>query len=360
MKHRSRVVGSLAVWLALSGLAQAVAPEAPPAAIASTKAAHSLLLDIAAAGQRLVAVGERGHIVWSDDEGKSWQQAQVPTRTLLTAVQFADAKQGWAVGHDSTILHTADGGATWSLQHHAVFDQAAVDAELDAQLAAEDDAGLDEAALDEGEGKRMSSPAQRIGAPLMDVWISADGRRGLAVGAYGLLLSTDDGGKTWTDRSDALANGDGWHLNAVASVPSAPSSLLVVGEKGIAFRSGDSGQSFSRVQTPAESSLFGVVGAGDSAYAFGLQGRLYHVAGGWQGIGSGVTFGLNDAAVLADRSVVVVGNAGVVVTVTPAGKASVVRRADRQAILSVAPVRDGLVLVGEGGAKRARIDGSAP
>lgn len=330
---------------------------APPPALVSKKAEHSLLLDVARAGNRLVAVGERGHVLVSNDEGKTWAQVPVPTRVLLTAVWFSGPQAGWIVGHDSTILHTADGGMTWTLQRHATFDSAAVEAELDAQMAAEDSG----AAMDGGETPRAPSKAQRIGAPLMDVWFDPAGRRGIAVGAYGLLLESDDAGASWHDRSDALANADGWHLNAVAAAPNAPQSLLVVGEKGVAFRSDDAGHTFSRVRTPAESSLFGVVGGDGASYAFGLQGRLYRVAGSsWQGIGSGVTFGLNDAAVLSDRSVVVVGNAGIVVTVSPSGKASVVRRTDRQAILSVVPVPDGLVLVGEGGAKRARIDGSAP
>lgn len=329
------------------------AQDAPPTAIDSPKAAHSLLADIARAGNRLVAVGERGHVVVSDDDGLSWRQVSTPTRALLTAVWFSGANNGWAVGHDSTVLRSVDGGLTWTLQHHALFDQTAVDAELDAQLAAEDAAGDEEAAP-------RASKAQRIGAPLMDVWFDAQGRHGFAVGAYGLLLESNDGGAGWRDRSSALVNADGWHLNAVTAAPRDPQSLLIVGEKGIAFRSTNGGASFSRVTTPAESSLFGVVGASGVSYAFGLQGRLYRVAGGWQPVATGVTFGLNDAAELADRSVVVVGNAGIVITVPPQGKARVVRRDDRQAVLSVVSVKDGLVLVGEGGAKRARPDGSAP
>src|SRR6185295_6805846 len=74
-------------------------------------AATSLLLDLARAGSRLVAVGERGHVMLSDDEGATWRQAKsVPTRDMLTAVFFADGEYGWAVGHDETILNTVDGG----------------------------------------------------------------------------------------------------------------------------------------------------------------------------------------------------------------------------------------------------------
>ena len=65
-------------------------------------AGSSLLLDLAFAGQRMVAVGERGHVMLSDDQGATWRQAKsVPTRVLLTAVFFVDSEYGWAVGHDA-------------------------------------------------------------------------------------------------------------------------------------------------------------------------------------------------------------------------------------------------------------------
>ena len=67
----------------------------------------------------LVAVGERGHVLVSQDGGAAWTQAEVPTRALLTGVHMHDAKLGWAVGHDEVVLRTQDGGATWERVHHA-------------------------------------------------------------------------------------------------------------------------------------------------------------------------------------------------------------------------------------------------
>ena len=64
-------------------------------------------------------VGERGHILISDDDGASWTQAKVPTRVLLTAVHMHDERTGWAVGHDAVILRTGDGGETWTMVHQA-------------------------------------------------------------------------------------------------------------------------------------------------------------------------------------------------------------------------------------------------
>ena len=64
-------------------------------------AAKGLLIALAVAGKRLVAVGDRGIVVLSDDRGASWTQAEhVPSQALLTGVCFLDPQHGVAVGHD--------------------------------------------------------------------------------------------------------------------------------------------------------------------------------------------------------------------------------------------------------------------
>ena len=73
----------------------------------------SLLLDVVEAGNRVVAVGEQGIVLISDDAGISWRQAEVPVSVLLTAITFTDESTGWAVGHDGVVLKTIDGGENW-------------------------------------------------------------------------------------------------------------------------------------------------------------------------------------------------------------------------------------------------------
>ncbi|WP_350609877.1 YCF48-related protein, partial [Pseudoalteromonas sp. 41-MNA-CIBAN-0057] len=64
----------------------------------------------------LIAVGKHGTVIKSVD-GNNWQQAQsVPTQVLLTAVEFTNDSNGWACGHDATIINTTDGGENWQLQ----------------------------------------------------------------------------------------------------------------------------------------------------------------------------------------------------------------------------------------------------
>ena len=72
----------------------------------SPLASRALLNGLANAGTRIVAVGQRGHVLLSDDSGKSWQQADVPVSSDLVAVSFPSASTGWAVGHDGVVLRS--------------------------------------------------------------------------------------------------------------------------------------------------------------------------------------------------------------------------------------------------------------
>ena len=248
--------GKLALALGLSSLLLAGSPAALAQtsesqddlkpAVMSLKASKTLLLDAAWAGERLVAIGSRGHIVYSDDNGVSWLQAPVPTRQLLPSVHFADATHGWAVGHDSLILHTSDAGESWNVQYR------------DPELEAPDDEGF-----------------AYLEKPLMDVWFG-NARTGLAVGAYGTLLRTDNGGEDWEDVSFDVDNPDGFHYNAIAEIQG--SGLFMVGEMGTMYRSADYGDTWETIQdVPYDGSWFGVSGTGEAGgvVAWGLRGNVF-------------------------------------------------------------------------------------
>ena len=85
------------------------------AARISPLASESPLTDGQLVGDYLVTVGGSGHVLLRSPSGEI-QQAQVPVDVLLTSVHFPDANNGWAVGHDGVVLHSTDGGKTWSKQ----------------------------------------------------------------------------------------------------------------------------------------------------------------------------------------------------------------------------------------------------
>src|SRR4029453_7009044 len=85
-------------------------------AIKTPLAARALLNGLARARERIIAGGQRGHVLFSDDGGKSWQQAAVPVSSDLVAVSFPNATTGWAVGHDGVVLRSTDAGTSWTRQ----------------------------------------------------------------------------------------------------------------------------------------------------------------------------------------------------------------------------------------------------
>lgn len=63
----------------------------------------------------------RAVLLHSADGGASWQSQLEDVECILTAVRFADAQRGWALGFDrgagtSTVLATADGGGSWDVE----------------------------------------------------------------------------------------------------------------------------------------------------------------------------------------------------------------------------------------------------
>lgn len=230
-------------------------------AVATRLATRSVLVGITRAGDRLVAVGERGHILVSDDNARSWQQVKVPVSVTLTAVRFADAKNGWVVGHSGVILHTTDGGTTWRKQLDGVQANQLI---ADAARASGKPESIARAQALAGEGPDK---------PLLAVHFS-DAQRGLAVGAYGMAFSTEDGGAHWTPVFDMLLDGDERHLYAIEESPKG--GLYVAGEQGVVFRRATPTGHFEKLNTPFRSTLFDIRSASDgSLMALGLGGKLY-------------------------------------------------------------------------------------
>lgn len=288
---------------------EAAAPVLRPAVIAPL-ASHSLILGAARAGDRLVAVGERGHILLSDDNGKVWRQVPVPANAALTGVHFADARRGWAVGHDAVILHSEDGGESWTVQH--------------------------------------ADPA--LEQPLMDVLFSADGQHGIAVGAYGLYLETADGGSSWNSRQ--ISEND-FHFNAILAPT--PETRLIAGEAGTLLYSADAGATWTPLESPYQGSFFDALALGPQSFlAYGLQGHVLRTEDGgksWTEIDSATKAGLMGGAVLANGSVILVGAQGSVLTSGDGGRSfATTRRADRVALADAIQAADGtVILLGESG-----------
>ncbi|VVN86992.1 Ycf48-like protein [Pseudomonas fluorescens] len=260
----------------------------------SALAIHSPLSGTARAGERVIAVGQRGHILFSDDAGQHWQQAAVPVSADLNAVSFPSATQGWAVGGDGVILHSNDAGATWRKQLDGREIGALLVKHYSALASAEP--ANEQWSFLVAEGQRLV--AQGADKPLLDVWFAND-RLGYVVGVFNLILRTEDGGQSWTPFQDRTDNPQGFHLNAIASTGDA---LYIAGEQGLLLKWDEAQQRFAAVQTPYQGSFFGVLGKPGEVLVYGLRGNvLRSIDGGFSwaaqdtGLQVSITAGLVDA-----------------------------------------------------------------
>lgn len=115
--------------------------------------------------------GEFGTLLASEDAGRTWERRPVGTEKTLFGLRFQTPEKGWAVGIDGIILHTRNGAHSWEVQH----------------------------------GKTRTEELEELGfmemlknPGLYDVDVA--GQHGVVVGDTGYLLTTADGGETWTPR----------------------------------------------------------------------------------------------------------------------------------------------------------------
>ncbi|MDP2534877.1 WD40/YVTN/BNR-like repeat-containing protein [Alteromonas stellipolaris] len=257
---------------------------------------QSVLLDIDA-DKFVVVVGERGHILISED-GTAFNQVAVPTQATLTATTVV-GDNIWAVGHDATIIHSSDKGQSWEIQN--------VQPEL-----------------------------QR---PFLDV-LFFDESHGIAAGAYGLFYRTTDGGKSWeTERHASLLDPyDREYLESVREEDEAfyqqelesilphlnrvtrdGEKLYLAGEAGLLASSDDMGKSWERFEVDYTGSFFDIRALDESTLlAVGLRGNIFVLRdqGEWEYVNSCSTSTLNSILLSDNDTVVAMGNNGMMVSAT--------------------------------------------
>lgn len=296
-------------------------------AVMSERAATSLLLDVVNTGERIVAVGERGHIIYSDDQGITWHQGRVPVSLTLVAVYFPTPRKGWAVGHDGIVLHTDDGGETWIKQLDGA-EAARLDLELAKKLLATKEKELTGATAQNMDNIRLAVEDLRyavedlqfesdLGAvkPLLDVWFKNE-QEGFVVGSFGMIYFTGDGGKTWRPAWERIDNPDRMHYSGITR---ARGALFIAGEAGTLYRSTDEGATWEVLDSPYEGSYFGVVASPEDEWviAFGLGGNYAYsndLGVTWQHVKSGAGAALSGGTVRSDGTVLMVSNSGVAMT----------------------------------------------
>jgi photosystem II stability/assembly factor-like uncharacterized protein len=263
----------------------------PASSIRNLAGAH--FNGVTTAGERLVAVGARGLIAFSDDDGVSWSQAASPVSSDLLAVHFPTALQGWAVGHEGVILHSVDSGETWTKQ----FDGNAANTMLTAHFAKLAAAG-DPTAASFQDGVKLNyqdGPEQA----LMGVWF-ADEKNGVAVGTFGTLFATDDGGNSWESWMERADNPELLHYMAISG---SGHDIYIASERGTVFKFDLLTQGSTRLETGYAGSFFSIKATPGMIVAAGLRGSVYKSTDDgttWASIPTGMNVAVSDVQSLPD------------------------------------------------------------
>lgn len=218
----------------------------------------SELHDIASTAAGWVAVGRHGFIMRSDD-GSTWQRVASGTTQDLLSISFHDGQNGVALGSAGTVLHTTDGGVSFSV---------------------------------------LRDPPL---PPLRAVSFS-DPLHGVAAGLGGAILHTDNGGATWRSGSTAITT------DLVTATWASPTTGIVAG-RGALHHTTDGGATWQQ-RLASDSTFACATIRGARALAVTTRGELYASADTgrtWQAVECGRPAMLTAASILDDDSWVVAG-----------------------------------------------------
>ncbi len=308
-----RRVAVLAVVFFCSVSPARAASQARPA-LKVPLATQVVFLGLALAGQRVVAAGERGTVIYSDNAGASWTQADVPVSGTLTALVFIDASTGFAVGHDAAILKTVDAGASWSLLN-------------------------------------FEPESQNV---MLNVRFH-DARTGWVTGSNGQLWATHDGGANWDRQTLAVED---WYQNHIFDLAWLPDgTILAVAEKGVVYRSMSGQRDFMPIDSPYAGSFFGALTfPAGRLLIFGMNGHAFvtdDAGTSWQRVVTDTQQFLLNGGLLADGSALLVGGGGTLLRLLPdALTVQAARPLDRVGFTAALPAGDDLYIATAAGGVR--------
>ncbi|MBI2871633.1 MAG: hypothetical protein HYY00_00400 [Chloroflexi bacterium] len=206
------------------------------------------------------------------------QTSGIPEGLTLWGVDFVDASIGWAVGPGNIILHTANGGATWTTQASGtiqdLWDVDFVDASNGWAVG---NNGTIRHTTDGGANWTAQTSTTLSSLLELDF---VDASNGWAVGVDGTIVHTTDGGATWSPQSsgttlhlrgvDFVDASNGWAVGFDANVPN-----------GTIIHTTDGGANWT-AQTSGATLLLRDVRFLDASngWAVGVNGMILHTANG--------------------------------------------------------------------------------
>lgn len=232
---------------------------------------HDRLFDIEFVGSRGWAVGDFGLVMRTDDGGTTWKELVAVESDSLLGVDFIDDKRGVVVGTMGAAYYTEDGGDSWS-KAETDFDGRLFNAKLSASGFG---FGVGEFGAmvrtdDLGHSWKNVSPSyeellnQMEEPHLYDLVIDSTGAV-TVFGEFNTILRSRDRGDTW----EILRKGDSLALETKEGDTIGAESMFSVyyiddnrgwtcGQSGLILTTQDGGDTWSKQATPTESLLMDI------------------------------------------------------------------------------------------------------
>jgi photosystem II stability/assembly factor-like uncharacterized protein len=289
-----------------------------------------------------IAVGSSGTIMKTADAGLTWDITHYVTGSskILKSLYFLDESNGWVGGYDGKLLHTTNGGVSWDSvtghSNHIIQGIAFPNPQKGAIATAFQNNICCASIFQTTNGG--TSWNQRALPPdaqdnLYDLAFSNE-QIGMAVGLFGLILRTTDGGVNWFQQSGATEE----HLFSIDHV--GDSLWFAAGNGRIIVKSTDAGATWSE-------SFHGVTGDFEgidmvdenTGYVCGDNGEIRKTTDGgisWSLQQSGTTNLLYGISFADENTGIAVGYFGTIVRTSNGGETwQVISEGTVQDLLSV-------------------------
>jgi photosystem II stability/assembly factor-like uncharacterized protein len=263
-------------------------------------------------------VGSGGIILHTSDGGGTWSPQNSATSGTLSGVFFIDADTGWAVGNAGTILRTTDGGDTWTVQQsHTAADLTDVFF-FNGFLGWAVGDGVFLMTIDRGDNWQLQTKSDTV---IYAVSFTSS-RNGWATALFYdqgisldvIILHTTDGGQSWLPRQSTSS----YPLFDVTFIDSLHGWMAGVG--GVIVYTSDGGEKWGNQDAQADYNLRGIAfWDSQTGVAVGENGTIrVTVDGGttWSQVESGVQTYLAKVSFGDFQNMWVVGDSGTILKVT--------------------------------------------
>jgi photosystem II stability/assembly factor-like uncharacterized protein len=236
--------------------------------------------------------GKEGIVYTTKDGGDSWTAVKTGSNRHIFAIDFANPQRGHAAGDYGTMVHTEDGGATWTtmrVPETVVLPDSALDTGVEPgdvnlyslsygdadHVWAVGEFGIVITSSDGG------STWQQQHTPVENTLFGVrfiDAKRGWAVGVDSLILRTEDGGATWTVQRAPISQ------RSLYDVTVRGSNGWIVGDSGTVFKTADGGATWEAEALPIQLAARWLRSVSMSSNGIGLavgaEGLVFRVDGG--------------------------------------------------------------------------------